>query len=474
MNEKDLQKNTAVPNVSAKERYFQEIFNTPPLSLEEVLLSREQRVQRQQKLMSKGGTLISFTMNIAGAVKRSPLFSQAFAEGKRRILRQLHYERAEILAQEEYSEKTGDELYILTDTDIVTIKRLMTEIEDGFAMGRLYDIDVMTAQIPKISRKDIGFAPRRCLLCENQAAACARSRAHSIESILAKTVEIICDYFAEEYATTVAQTACRALLYEVHTAPKPGLVDRENNGSHRDMNEFTFIDSACTLYPYFKKCALKGIELGQTPQKLFYQLRYLGKEAEDRMKQATNGVNTHKGAIFSMGIFCAAAGSLMEKGIFSIDEFQTVCREMCGELMKDFSNLEKKAALSYGERLYQQYGITGIRGEASQGFPSVLEIGLPTLERELSQRKNLNDAAAVTLLTLIEQVQDTNIIIRSDVDTLHWAQHCAGEVLSSGAQMQQIRRLDQAFIEKNISPGGCADLLSLSLFLYFWKNRPAE
>lgn len=469
-----------------KKQILDEIFHTSQISLSDILLCREQRVQNQQRLMKSAGqgTLISFTLNIVGAVKSAPLFSKAFREGKRRILRQLSYQGARVILQEEYSKITGDELYLVTDEDIVTVKRLMTEIEESFAMGRLFDIDVMSTDKVKISRQELGFAPRKCLVCEEQAAACARSQKHSINELMEKTVEIIWNYFEQDFAATVAQNACRALLYEVAAAPKPGLVDRENNGSHKDMDCFTFIDSACTLFPYFWNCTRKGIEMSEDLPQLFAQLRCLGKEAEDKMKTATGGVNTHKGAIFSMGIICAAVGVLEGRDNLGLsihsckrmdceaftEQISKVCRELCSSLTEDFAHIKNKAKSSYGEKLYLQYGITGIRGEASEGFPSVFKVGLPCLKHQIEKGHSLNDAGVVTLLALMQQVQDSNIIARSDMDTLLWVQRRAKELLDTGTKMEGIREFDREMIQKNISPGGCADLLALSYFLYFCQQ----
>ena len=103
----------------------------------------------------------------------------------------------------------------------------------------------------------------------------------------------------------------------------------------------------------------------------------------------------------------------------------------------------------------------------AQGFPSVLQVGLPALREGSEAGKSLNDAALVALLRLIQAVQDTNILTRSDPQTLQWAQQQAGEVLEQGAGPEQMRELDRAFTARNLSPGGCADLLALSLFLFF-------
>ena len=427
------------------EEHLQEILNTPPLALDEILSARERRADTQRQLLEEGqGTLICLTLNIAGAVKSAPLFTKAFEEGKSRILTQLRFERAKIGKCIERHERTGDELYLLVDLDLVTAKRRMVEIEEGFALGRLLD----------------------CLVCGEMAAACARSRRHDIREILRRTVELIDGYFVGEYADRVAGHACRALLYEVHIAPKPGLVDRENSGAHRDMDEFTFFDSACALYPYFRECAKKGALYREEPDVLFALLRMDGKLAEQRMLRATGGVNTHKGAIFSMGIFCAVMGSMMEEG-FGESAFAARCKALCRDLLRDFEGLEQKENISYGERLYRDYGITGIRGEAAQGFPSVLQVGLPALREGSEAGKSLNDAALVALLRLIQAVQDTNILTRSDPQTLQWAQQQAGKALEQGAGPEQMRELDRAFTARNLSPGGCADLLALSLFLFF-------
>ena len=117
------------------EEHLQEILNTPPLALDEILSARERRADTQRQLLEEGqGTLICLTLNIAGAVKSAPLFTKAFEEGKSRILTQLRFERAEIGKCIERHERTGDELYLLVDLDLVTAKRRMVEIAEGFAL----------------------------------------------------------------------------------------------------------------------------------------------------------------------------------------------------------------------------------------------------------------------------------------------------------------------------------------------------
>ena len=122
----------------------------------------------------------------------------------------------------------------------------------------------------------------------------------------------------------MARTALKSLLYEVSVTPKPGLVDRDNPGAHGDMDYYSFIDSAAALAPYFSRCAALGRDSLCEPGEVLTRLRPLGLEAEEAMKQATGGANTHKGLIFSLGILCAAAGRLGD-----VVADATACRNVC-------------------------------------------------------------------------------------------------------------------------------------------------
>ena len=286
-----------------------------------------------------------------------------------------------------------------------------------------------------------------------------------------ETIHILQTHFAEEFLNKTAANAARALLYEVATTPKPGLVDRRNSGSHKDMDIFTFLDSTAVLTPYFRAFAERGIELSaMDPKKVLPHLRYPGRQAEEAMLRITGGVNSHKGIIFSMGVFCAAMGMLYgQEQTLTAAAILRRSGEICHSLMDDFK--EMKVPHSYGERLYAEHGISGIRGEASQSYPSVGNIGLPALQRYLQSGMSLNDAGAWTLLELLCSTEDSNILARSDLETLRSVQAQVREVLvSEDRSMSIIEELDRQFVEKNISPGGCADLLALTYFLYFTEH----
>ena len=272
-----------------------------------------------------------------------------------------------------------------------------------------------------------------------------------------------------DFADTVSSAALWAILTEAAVTPKPGLVDRANSGSHRDMDFFTLIDSATALWPWFRGCCLAGLESESEPAALFEALRPQGKIAETRMKKASGGVNTHRGYIFSLGLLCAACGRLYRSSdkpeLTAVIEF---VKAMTKNLMDDFSDSNREN--SHGQAIYSQSRIQGIRGEAMRGFPSVTEQALPMLKRMLKKGHSLNDAGIAALLKLMSISEDTNIIYRGGIEALHAIQKELLAFFVAEPDMKAIREkaaaMDSEFIAKNLSPGGCADLLGVALFLW--------
>ncbi len=446
------------------------------VTLPEILATREQRFQRQQTLLRQyGKTLLCFTMNIAGPVKYNEQIHWGFDLGKRWLKLQLadlpQLYRTEVIAP------TGCEAYYVIDAPADLVKQRAVQLEDSYPVARLFDLDVLDSTGKKLERANFGFQPRKCLLCDNPAHLCGRSRTHSIAQLQKKTMELLTTAMAKQDCTRIAQLAQQSLLYEVCTTPKPGLVDCRNSGSHKDMDIFTFLSGAAALVPYFTQCARLGATTRDLPPKaLFAKLRFPGKLAENAMYQSTNGVNTHKGCIFSLGILCAAAGRLppsqrQPKALL------TLCREMTqGLVEEDFQNITETTAATAGETLYAKYGITGIRGQAEAGFPHILLGSLPVLEEGLAAGLSLNDAGCAALLALIASVTDTNLIHRSNPKR---QAELAKEIQTLLQQQpypsrETIEGLDEQFIAENLSPGGCADLLAMTYFLHFINQKTEE
>lgn len=445
------------------------------VSLQELLDQKERRAQRQREMLTRGNALICFTLNIPGPVKRAPVLSLAFDEGCARITQQLRWHGIHISEQALCRASGGEELYILTSAPAERLKALMLEIENSFPLGRLMDIDVLARNGETLSREALGRPARTCLLCGERAAVCARSRAHSIRALQEEVVRRICGYFNGRYADTVAGLCTRALLYEAAVTPKPGLVDRDNSGAHRDMDIFTFMASAGALTPYFRDCVLRGIGGSRlSPPALFQSLRYAGRQAEADMARATGGVNTHKGAVFSMGILCAALGRLFDLDApWDTADLFALCREMCAGLVEaDMAALDESGPHTAGELLYARYGVGGARGEAAAGFPSVADIGLPMLKKCLAQGMDLNGAGVQTLLHLMARVEDTNMLRRAGHARAAALQQQLRARLDRGAvSTAEAAALDREWTALGVSPGGCADLLAMSFFLWLAETE---
>ena len=348
-----------------------------------ILDAREARAARQRLFLDEfQTTLICFTLNIAGPRKTDPLAERAFFEGKRRILREL--ERAGITAikYEETKDGAGFSGYWAVEANPERVKHVMAAIETSDPLGRLYDIDVLRPNGRKISRQDIGLPGRACLICGKPATVCSRSAAHPNEEVVRRTEELLRDYFYGQYADRVAQAAARAMLYEVSVTPKPGLVSREGSGAHRDMNFFTFIDSAAALTPWFRTFVLNALRFRGCPKELFRASRLIGLEAEDTMYRATDGINTHKGLIFSFGVLCASMGYLQGRGLpETLDSVLSLSAEMAAEAYNELGEESSAGEPTHGEKTYEKYGLPGARGEAAAGFPTAAGFALPQIGR---------------------------------------------------------------------------------------------
>ncbi|MGM0217865.1 triphosphoribosyl-dephospho-CoA synthase CitG [Enterococcus sp. AZ126] len=275
----------------------------------------------------------------------------------------------------------------------------------------------------------------------------------------------------------IGEFALQALLYEAALYPKPGLVDPKSCGAHTDMNYFTFIDSSVALAPFLTEYAQLGFTHDGTPLDLFEKVRTLGKKAETAMLKQTNGVNTHKGANFSFALLLSATGKVMNAQKFELPLSQqntsaifNYIRLMTkGLLSNDFADLTQKQQLSYGEKLYLEYGIVGIRGEAELGYPTLKNSALPFLRQHC--KSELRTLFLLLLLHLMATTEDSNLINRGGISAWQKVKEQACELSQTFSIDHSKKELedalflfDQQLIKKNLSPGGSADLVALSFF----------
>jgi triphosphoribosyl-dephospho-CoA synthase len=266
-------------------------------------------------------------------------------------------------------------------------------------------------------------------------------------------------------ARRIGSLAIRSLHAELALHPKPGLVSPHDNGSHSDMDASAFLRSMASLRGYFVAVASAGARGAP-----FRELRLLGVRAEERMLEATGGVNTHRGAIFALGLLAAAAGAVLAEGSKATD---ARVRDVLGRWRADLLAfaIDPAAPVSHGRSVAGRFGAKGARGEAIGGFPSVFETGLPALRFALSRTSDAASAQVHTLFTLLACVGDTNVIYRGGPDALAFLQREARAFLTAGSVFaadwrDRAERLHRECRARRISPGGCADLFSACWFVH--------
>lgn len=441
------------------------------VTLNQMLNAREERAFRQLTLnRTYHLPILSFSMNIPGPVKDSPLIRRGFHWGCQALDEALPTES--IRYREIFPAVTGWEALYVLDMEPLAVKKITTTMEDTHGLGRLFDMDVLDEGLNKLDRELVGGRSRDCIVCGLPGRGCASRRLHSVAELQGSVKAILTGYFAHLDAKAIGALAVKSLLDEVETTPKPGLVDRNNNGSHRDMTLSTFTRSAHALEPYFARCVQLGQETAaQSPEKTFTRLREEGIRAEETMFTATGGVNTHKGAIFTIGILCGAVGRLWHatERISEPTLFESVAAMTAQAMAAD---LKKAGGHTAGERLYRQTGTRGIRGEVARGLPAVSQVGLPAYREYRSRGLSQNDAGVYTLLRLIASAEDTCLMHRGGPDGAEAAKTRVSGLMERETlpEISQVEAMDNWFIQRNLSPGGCADLLAAVYFVDALQN----
>jgi triphosphoribosyl-dephospho-CoA synthase len=260
----------------------------------------------------------------------------------------------------------------------------------------------------------------------------------------------------------MAAHAVDCLLLELKTHPKPGLVSHVDAGSHADMDADTLRRGATALEPYLYALVKAGARNNGMGR-----LRMIGIEAEAAMLAATGGVNTHRGAVFGLGLLCAASGSRLSGTVEADLPLGSVVARLWGREI-----LEGPATpRSHGAEVRRRYGAGGARCEAAGGFRSVYDIGLPALkEGSLTAPADAQAVRVHACFSLIATVEDTNLLHRGGTSGLKFAQCATRSFLDRGGISQhdwreQARAVHEAFVARGLSPGGSADLLAMSLFV---------
>ena len=432
------------------------------VALDAVLAARDARVARQQAMLAQGGVLLSLTLVAPGAVKRSPLLDAIFAAALDAIRPLVDDARARIEAVDD----SGHHALYLLDGEARDWKTLMLALENRAPLARLWDIDIIDRDGVAVSRRDLGLPPRRCLICDDDAKTCACERRHDIAALQA---DIARRYRLHQQAQAIAATMRDALITEATLTPKAGLVDAAHNGGHADMNLALFLKSADTIAPYLGDCAATGMTFAGTPASpaLLAAIRPIGLAAEEAMRAATGGVNTHKGAIFAFGLIAAALGRrLAAQGTATLAEVQDDVRAISAGLLAE---LQQSGGDSAGKRGYAQHGISGARGEAADGYATITRHALPAYRQALAADGNPRRTLHLALVTLYAVNDDSTTLARVGLDGLRAHQHWARQLLADRATLADETRLADAIAAyardcaaRRLSAGGSADLLALT------------
>jgi triphosphoribosyl-dephospho-CoA synthase len=264
-------------------------------------------------------------------------------------------------------------------------------------------------------------------------------------------------------ARSLGRAAVVALYDELALAPKPGLVSFDDNGSHRDMDASTFLRSLFALrhsYPRFAVLGARGTD--------FATLALEGQAAEQRMLAATGGINTHRGAIFTLGLLCASAGALRAAG--QPLQPEALRHTLVTRWGPALAARGAAAHASHGARAAHAHGLRGANAEAAAGMPVLFDTALPTLRRALADGRSLPAARLQAFFTTLAVLDDTNLAHRGGLAGLRWAQGQARTWLDAGGAgtpdaLPRAQRIHRKFVQRRLSPGGAADVLAAACWL---------
>lgn len=430
-----------------------------------VLLAREARWHaRQQLVRLHGSALVSATLRLPQALRQQPAYVAAFHRLCRIFDRQLEVAGGKLVLETMDADGPARH-YAISDARLA--KQLAIAMEEHAPGGGMLDLDVLDPAGTPLSRSDLGEPPRPCVVCGGRpAAACVAGERHSL-SVTCQAFEGLLREMElpAQPEAFIADCARQALIYEALLSPKPGLVDRLGTGAHSDMDIYCFVDSALALGPGLLGCARLGARGDIPADQLLARLRPVGIQAEQAMLQATGGVNTHRGAIFSLGILCAAAARLGSQAGSA-----AICA-LAGQIAAPA--LLDQPAHSHGGLAQRLYGAAGARGEAAAGFPNALS-ALARLGEGLAAGQRLEAAALTALYHTMGRLRDSNVLFRGGEGGLAFMHSNAQRLLEEDLPRQGMLAFGAQMAARGLSPGGCADVLAQALFLHLLQDNGAN
>jgi triphosphoribosyl-dephospho-CoA synthase len=267
-----------------------------------------------------------------------------------------------------------------------------------------------------------------------------------------------------------ASLATQSLIAEAELTPKPGLVDQRGSGAHDVLSLDLMRLSATVLEPFFAAMSANSADR-EVDATLREELAEIGRGAERAMFKATHGSNTHKGAIWTLGLLVAAAGNTVSQNSREI-------AAVAGAIAR-LPDRAQPQLITHGDLVRDRYGFAGARGEAANGFPHVIEFGLPTLRTQQAAKCPEEICRLDALLGLMSRVDDTCVLYRGGSEALDFVKSGAQAVLMAGgcgssSGRELMCEFDRELTARHVSPGGSADLLAATIFLDAVERRQSE
>jgi holo-ACP synthase/triphosphoribosyl-dephospho-CoA synthase len=444
--------------------------------LNSILEAREQRVIFKKFLAGKGLASLSFSLNIPGYPKSNSTAKSFFGRCLTELRCHLKSHLIEIISKDaiEICDAAGDFFLVPLAGGILSlhdIKQICEDFEVKHPLGRFLDVDLNDELGDTVS----SGKSKLCFYCKARPAIdCRRSNAHDPELLRSYMFGEMANYCRlrkeSQIAKGLSAFALKAILLEISLTPKPGLVDKFSNGSHSDMDYQTFINSSAAISVWFEELVRAGLHFEEDDlTKALPVIRNIGLQMEAAMYEATSNINTQKGIIFLMGLSLVSCGKLYSQNDkFETETFRGIVRDICKDIVRNELVLSSQSEISHGEEIFQKYGFSGARGEAESGFKMVFEFGFP----QLNEFSELNDESLIKcFLAIASGNTDTNILYRRGPKVLSEFQEICKIALEKFNEKNYSNVIEYC-LRESISPGGSADLLAISIFI--WSIIRAE
>lgn len=345
-------------------------------------------------------------------------------------------------------------VYTIDEGNAQNIKVRLVEIEENHPLGRLIDLDYYINGV-MVSRKDLNVMRRSCLLCENDAIVCMRNQTHTYNDLLAFIDSSILSYLKKQVDFIIDSS----ILNELDLNDKFGLVTPLSSGSHKDMDYDLMFKSKDIIRPYLVEIFLLGLNFPDDDS-LFKQAQQLGIEAEKKMFELTNHVNTYKGLIYILGYVLLSLGIVVKKNK-SIDDIYNLIKHFSSEVFSNLTIHEETA----GIRAYIDHQITGIRGEVFNGLPTLRKAILHFQDVDVFSQSHQH----AILLFLMRNTEDTVLLKRAgSLQNYQQINKLLNDI--NPYDPSDIKGFTKFCIDHNLSFGGSADLFIVFHFISLFNK----